>query len=154
MRKGGENMIVRNANMIFNKNGQGFVTTKITIPVTWAKALKFSKENKLGHIILDVKNERIIIKKGGINMVKIKNKNFKRVGHWVDFELENGVLLYGEDWNGEVYRTGFDEKNGKDNNYNYRPIYKFEQENLDITKIEENSNEWDEAFEIMGFEEI
>lgn len=33
----------RKANMIFNKNGNGFDTTRITIPVTWAKKNRLYK---------------------------------------------------------------------------------------------------------------
>lgn len=87
-------------------------------------------------------------------MLKIKNNNFKKVGHIVDYELENGILLFGGDWNGEVYLTSWDEKNKKDTNCNYRPVYRYEEENIDILNIEENSEEWDKAFEIIGFEEI
>lgn len=33
-----------------------------------------------------------------------------------------------------------------------RPIYRFEQENIDISEIEENSQEWDMANEIVDFD--
>lgn len=147
-------MIVRNARMLFNKTGQGFTTTRITIPVPWTKALNFEKEDRQGHLILDAENKRIIIKKGVVNMIKIINRNFKRVDSWVDYELENGILLYEEDWNGEIYRTGYDEKKEKDSQYSYRPIFKYEIENLDICEIEENTDEWYDAMTVIGFEEF
>lgn len=52
---------VRKANMIFNKNGNGFDTTKITIPVGWAKKLGFTRENKSGILIL--KDDEIVLRK-------------------------------------------------------------------------------------------
>ena len=59
----------RNANMIFNKNGNGFDTTKITIPVVWAKELGFTKDDKTA--ILKFDGNKIIIEKGEINMLEI-----------------------------------------------------------------------------------
>lgn len=56
-----QNSQIRKANMIFNKNGNGFSTTKITIPVPWAKKLGFSENDKEGFIIL--KDNQIIIQK-------------------------------------------------------------------------------------------
>lgn len=53
----------RKAKMLFNKNGQGNDTTRMTIPVLWAKALNFSKEDRQAKIILDKKNKKIIIEK-------------------------------------------------------------------------------------------
>lgn len=52
---------IRKANMIYNKTGNGATTTKITIPVTWAKKLGFSIENKAAKIYL--KDNKIIIEK-------------------------------------------------------------------------------------------
>lgn len=56
-----KNDTVRKANMIFNKNGNGFDTTKITIPVGWAKKLGFTRENKSG--ILIFKDDEIVLRK-------------------------------------------------------------------------------------------
>ena len=55
------NEYIRKAKMIFSKNGNGFDTIKINIPVGWAKELGFSKEDREGIIILE--NNKIIIKK-------------------------------------------------------------------------------------------
>lgn len=52
----------RKANMIFNKNGNGFDTTRITIPVTWAKKIGFTRENKSCILILN-NDDEIIIRK-------------------------------------------------------------------------------------------
>ena len=56
---------IRKANMIFSKNGNGFDTTKITIPVVWAKKLGFTRENKSGILIFN--NNEIILRKDSEN---------------------------------------------------------------------------------------
>ena len=72
-------------------------------------------------------------------MLEIRERNIKNeLGHEIDYVLENGVELYSQDWNGEIYAKGYDRKNHKDTEYYYRPVYK-ELENED--------------FEIIGFEE-
>lgn len=85
-------------------------------------------------------------------MLKIKEKNVKYVSSYADFKLEDGTLLFEQDWNGEVYGNGF--KNEKNTNKEYRAIYKFEVDNIDISSLEENSDEWNSAMEIVGFEEM
>lgn len=58
-----------------------------------------------------------------------------------DYELENGVTLWGMNWNGEEYTTGTVGNGEKwvNNNVCYRPVYK-EDENGDFTLLgfEEN----------------
>lgn len=71
-------------------------------------------------------------------MLKIKNENVNWVGYLADYELENGILLFDSDWNGEIYREGFDPKTKKNNGRYYRPVYK---------EVDEDE------FEIIGFEE-
>lgn len=62
-------MEIRKANIIFSKNGNGFVTTKITLPVGWVKELGATAEDK--EVIIKFDNKRIeIIKKGDFNMKK------------------------------------------------------------------------------------
>ena len=51
----------RKANMIFNKNGNGSDTTRITIPVIWAKKLGFTSEDR--EAIIRLKDNKIIIEK-------------------------------------------------------------------------------------------
>ena len=79
------------------------------------------------------------IEKEDKNMIKIKEKNVKWVSSTADYELENGVLLFSKDWNGEIYGNGFDKENKIETNKEYKPIYK------EIAK---------EEFEIIGFEEL
>lgn len=56
-----QNDKIRKANMMFNKNGNGADTTRITIPVVWAKQLGFTPENREGILTLD--ENKIILKK-------------------------------------------------------------------------------------------
>ena len=61
-------METRKANIIFSKNGNGFQTTKITLPVGWVKELGATVEDK--EVTITLKNKKIeIIKKGGIQNV-------------------------------------------------------------------------------------
>ena len=63
-------MEIRNANIIFSKNGNGFLTTKITLPVGWVKELGASVEDK--EVIITFNNKKIeIIKKEDFNMKRI-----------------------------------------------------------------------------------
>lgn len=53
---------VRTAKMIFSKNGNGFLTTKIAIPVPWTKKMNLTEDNR--ECLLEFKdNNTIIIKK-------------------------------------------------------------------------------------------
>lgn len=141
---------IRKANILFNKTGQGSTTTRITLPVGWVKSLDFNEENR--QAIIEIDNNKIIIRKVEKNMLLIKNKNVKYVSSYADYELEDGTLLFEQDWNGEIYRNGF--KDAKDTNYEYRPVYKFQVDNINIDDLEENSEEWNKALEIIGFEKI
>ena len=149
-----KNDAIRKANILFNKNGQGCLTTRITLPVPWIKNLGFTENDR--QAIIEFKNNEIIIKKETINMLLIKEKNVKNnLGHNIDYVLENGVELYDSDWNGEIYKNGYIRKNGDDGentNEVYKPVFRFQYENIDIDKLEENSDEWNYAFEILGFE--
>lgn len=51
----------RKANMIFNRNGTGQITTRITIPVPWAKKLGFTEDNRSA--IIKIEDNKIIITK-------------------------------------------------------------------------------------------
>ena len=45
-------------------------------------------------------------------MLEIRERNIKNeLGHEIDYVLENGVELYSQDWNGEIYAKGYDRKN-------------------------------------------
>lgn len=51
----------RKANMMFNKNGNGFDTTRITIPVVWTKKLGFTQDDR--EAIIRLEENKIIIEK-------------------------------------------------------------------------------------------
>ena len=85
-------------------------------------------------------------------MLLIKNQNVDYVSSKADYELEDGTLLFEEGWNGEIYRNG--RKDKKDTNKEYKPVYRFQVDNVDINNLEENSDEWLYETEIIGFEEI
>ena len=55
----------RKANIIFNKNGHGSLTTKITLPVGWVRELGFSQQEKTAKI--EIKDNKITIKKENKN---------------------------------------------------------------------------------------
>ncbi len=86
-------------------------------------------------------------------MIKVKNINVNFNGSIFDYELENGLLLHSSNWNTELYSEALDSKTGKIIKNEYKPIYKYEEENIDISILEENSEEWNNALEIIGFEE-
>lgn len=62
---------VRKVNVMFNKNGQGFTTTRISLPVPFVRELGINEENREAIIYLE--NNKIIIEKGD----KIMEKRFK-----------------------------------------------------------------------------
>jgi bifunctional DNA-binding transcriptional regulator/antitoxin component of YhaV-PrlF toxin-antitoxin module len=51
----------RKANVMFNKNGKGFTTTRITLPVPWIKDMGLNETNK--EVIIEYEDEKITIKK-------------------------------------------------------------------------------------------
>ena len=54
---------IRNVKMIFNKDGHGSLSTRISVPKSWADKLGFSQEKREAEITFDEKKECIIIKK-------------------------------------------------------------------------------------------
>lgn len=60
-------------------------------------------------------------------MVRVKSTHVKHVSAYADYELENGILLFSTDWNGEIYGTGFDPINESDDKNEYRPVYENEE---------------------------
>lgn len=140
----------RKANILFNKTGQGSSTTRITLPVGWVNELGFTSEDRQS--IIEFNIDKIIIRKVEKDMLLIKRKHVEYVSSYADFELEDGTLLFETDWNGELYRNGW--KNDKDTNFEYKPVHKFEIDNINLDNLEENSDAWNEAMEIVGFEEV
>lgn len=54
---------IRTVKMIFNKDGHGNLSPKISIPKSWADKLGFSQEKREAEIVFDDEKECIIIKK-------------------------------------------------------------------------------------------
>lgn len=142
-------MEIRNANILFNKNGHGSLTTRITLPVPFIRELGFAEDDREALIICE-KNQ-IIIRKKERDMILVKKRNVSRE---IDYELENGIQLFAEDWNTEVYGNGWNPVEGKNTGYEYRPVYRFDIEHKSLDEVEENSDEWDRLSEIVGFEEF
>ena len=104
----------REANMMFNKNGNGYITTRITIPVIWARQLGFTEENKKA--IIELNNNKIIIKKNNMedksmdkSKIELKNKIIDEVvdllisniSSWSDTDTEkaeSNISLYANDY--------------------------------------------------------
>lgn len=54
---------IRTVKMIFNKDGHGSLSTRISVPKSWADKLGFSQEKREAEITFDEEKECIIIKK-------------------------------------------------------------------------------------------
>ena len=54
---------IRTVKMIFNKDGHGSLSTRISIPKSWADKLGFSQDKRKAEIIFDEEKECIVIKK-------------------------------------------------------------------------------------------
>lgn len=88
----------------------------------------------------------------------------KKIGEWWAqksieiYELNDGRRVAMDGWNGEVYgdcwEVGgeYDTKVKKDGLV-FKPVHRFEVENIDLDEIEENSDEWENALEIVDFME-
>lgn len=143
--------MLKRATISFNKNGSGFPTARISLSVRALRNMNINAENRA--VIIEELEDRIIIRKDVFNMLLIKNKSLKINGNMVDYELENGILLYSIDWNGELYGNGFNPDNKENTNCEYKPVYKYQLDDIDISEFEENSEKWYKLTEIVGFEE-
>lgn len=85
--------------------------------------------------------------------MKIKHIGLVKDHTYFDYELEDGMLLHQSEWNGEAYYV----KQPKGSPYYpekiYKPVYRYQLEGMDLDAIEENSEEWEKALEIVEFEE-
>ena len=72
----------RIANIIFSKNGNGFLTTKITLPVGWVKELGATPDNK--EVIIVSNGKKIeIMKKEDFNMKKWAKIESNGMDEWM-----------------------------------------------------------------------
>lgn len=95
---------VRKVNVMFNKNGQGFTTTRISLPVPFVRELGINEENREAIIYLE--NNKIIIEKGDKIMEKrfemflkenVKNEDFSLEAYIDDLTSQwcnTGILEY------------------------------------------------------------
>ena len=51
----------RKANIMFNKNGNGNLTTRISLPVPWIKEMELDENNR--EVVIEFENNEIKIKK-------------------------------------------------------------------------------------------
>lgn len=86
-------------------------------------------------------------------MKKVVNKNVQFNETKADYELENGILLFSGDWNGECYREGYSINDKGCINHEFVPVYRYQYDNIDISEVEENSDEYFNLTEIIGFDE-
>lgn len=54
---------IRTMNLIFNKDGHGSTTTKISVPKKWADDMGFGVENREAELSYDFEKKEITIKK-------------------------------------------------------------------------------------------
>ena len=58
----------RDTKIIWNKNGNGYDSTKISLPVPWVREMGFSKEDgDVKNVKMEFKNNQIIISKNEKN---------------------------------------------------------------------------------------
>ena len=85
------------------------------------------------------------------------------IGNWwndrtVDLvQLKDGAVYALSGWNGEVYTscwecTGDHYMEASEEEYTLRPVYRVDAEHMDLSKIEEDSPEWDRAWDIVDYD--
>lgn len=143
---------IRHQKLIVGKDGHGSDTFKISLPTDWIKKINMNKNEIFS--IIELEDNKITIKKEIKKMLLIEDEHGKWVNSFYDYRLENGILLFEQDWNGEIYMEALDSKTEKIIKKSYKPVYRFEDENIDLSTLEENSEQWIRACEIIGFEEL
>lgn len=53
----------RTMNLIYNKDGHGSMTTKISVPKKWADDMGFSAEDREAELCYDSQKKEILVKK-------------------------------------------------------------------------------------------
>ena len=76
---------IRNVNVSFGKNGNGFTTTRITLPVPWIKKMGFTEEKR--EAIIEFDGKQIIIKNKEEKVMKRIDKDF-------DYEGRKGEKIW------------------------------------------------------------
>lgn len=65
---------IRNVNISFGKNGNGYTTNRITLPVPWIKKMGFTENMK--EAVIEFDGRQIIIKKKEEKVMKRIDKDF------------------------------------------------------------------------------
>lgn len=52
-------------NVMFSKSGSGSISPRLSLPKTFLEKLKITKEERAVEVVLDEKNQKIIISKKG-----------------------------------------------------------------------------------------
>lgn len=76
---------IRNVNVSFGKNGNGFTTTRITLPVPWIRKMGFTENNK--EAIIEFDGKQIIIKNK-------EEKVMKRIDRDFNYEERKGEKIW------------------------------------------------------------
>ena len=100
----------RKANMMFNKNGNGADTTRITIPVMWARKLGYTENDKTAIIKLNEKSIEII--KEDSNSTRYATRD-REAGNIIEYfanivEARKAIQQYEEsDKKEDIYEANF-----------------------------------------------
>ena len=86
----------------------------------------------------------------------------KKIGTWWnDSSIEiveiSGTAYALNDWNGEAYTScwicsGEYLHDASEEEYTLRPVYRFQDEGIDLNVLEENSAEWEHAIEVVDYD--
>ena len=105
-----QNAKQRKANMMFNKNGNGADTTRITIPVIWARKLGYTENDKTA--IIKLKENSIEIIKEDSNSTRYATRD-REAGNIIEYfasivEARKAIQQYEEsDKKEDIYEANF-----------------------------------------------
>lgn len=157
----------RNANIMFNQNGNGSDTTRITLPVTWIKEMGFTSKDRIANISFE--NDKIIIEKGEIKMFKVicfndvyNKEMLKKYGsnNYRYYADSNATTNFNEqDFATKKEAMAFAEKSYKEDNEKYsisgNNIYLTRYDVLDYSKDEDSpENIWSFGLTLEEFDKI
>lgn len=96
--------------------------------------------------------------------MKAYNEIGSLYGHTsVDIIKMNGKFYCLSNWNGEQYNRCWEVEEPTYNGYGYNatavdgkeyrfvPVYRWQEENIDLAELEENGEEWEKATEVVDF---
>lgn len=108
---------------------------------------------ELRDLILDKMEMADEVSAKGYSRILIPKRTWCGIAYYEIPEAGNNYLaIVDSGWNGEKYDAWFADKNLKYiSDVTARPIHRWEVEGIDICSLEENSDEWDKAMELIGF---